>query len=871
MRATRTLLTAALVSAAVLIPAETSTVAQAAPATEPAATSSLTDGVGLDVVASGLSLAVDLAAPAGDDRLFVVEKTGRIRIVEDGVKLSTPFIDLSGPVRSSANEQGLLGLAFSPDYAEDGLFYVYYTADAGNGDTTVAEYSVSGNPNIADAGSGRILFTRDQPFTNHNGGSLQFGPDGYLYVSLGDGGGGGDPGNNGQNKNTLLGTILRIDPATGDAAPGNPFIGEPGADRIWAWGLRNPWRTSFDAVTGDMFIGDVGQGAIEEVDIIPAGVGGLNFGWDMYEGSNCYTSPCSPAGMTFPVFEYPHGNSGTRCGPSGGSITGGYVYRGNELPWLRGHYFYADWCLSELGSFRMKQGRPVNHIDWTKTLSIPGFITAFGVDGHGELYFLAQGNVYKFVSERNPDCDFNGDGYGDVAVGVPGESHSGFAAAGVVMEFVGSSGPLDPSTGTSFRQGSGGLANQPGAGDRFGEVLSCGDFNGDGYGDLAVGNEVDEGVHVLYGSAGGLRGAGSDFWTQENLGVGTTQGGEGGDRFGTALAAGDLNRDGYDDLTVGASEDCDAGNACGGSVTAVFGSGSGLSAVDAQLIHQDTLGIRDSAESGDAFGYSVAVGDIDGDGYGDVVAGVPGQDVGGKGSAGAVHVIFGRASGVGTRDVLVHRDSPGIRGGPAANARFGHSVATGVFNNDGFDDLAIGIFRSGGAVQVIYGNATGPSKRDAVYSQGKNGIPGTRESGDGFGQALATGDANGDGIDELAIGVSGEKHHGAADAGLFIVIPGSAGGLDSGSVSRWHQGLAGIKGEVAADDQFGAALRFVDTRGDGRLDLIVGSPQTEGGGEVALFPGIATGLSKNGDQLWSQDTPGVYGTTEPNDHFGGGL
>lgn len=861
MPAKRTLLIAALLSITILVPAGSS--AAAAPG--------LTDGVALEVVASGLSLAVDLAAPPGDDRLFIVEKQGRIRIVENGTLLATPFLDIRGPVLSSANEQGLLGLAFPPDYADSGLFYVYYTSDAGNGDTAVAEYSVSANPNVADAGSGRILLTRDQPYTNHNGGSLQIGPDGYLYVGLGDGGGGGDPGENGQDKSSLLGAILRLDPATGKAAPGNPFIGKAGADKIWAWGLRNPWRFSFDAATGDMFIGDVGQGRVEEVDVIPAGVGGLNLGWDAYEGSDCYEGPCSPDGLTFPVHEYNH-RSGGICGSSGGSITGGYVYRGNELPWLRGHYFYADWCLGELASFRMRGNRAVEHIDWTQTLSIPGYITSFGVDGFGELYFLAQGKVYKFVSERNPDCDFNGDGYADVGVGVPGESHSGAPGAGVVMEFAGGPVPLAPDDDVLWRQGAGGVAGSPGADESFGEALACGDFNGDDIADLAVGvpGESGGGVHVLYGSAGGLTGAGSDFWTQSNLGVGTRLA---GDEFGAALAAGDVNRDGYDDLAVGAPGDAEAGPVGSGSFTIIYGTENGLVSAGAAIVHQDRKGILGRARAGDRFAHAIAIGDIDGDGHADVVAGIPGESVSGSSGAGAVSVVFGKAAALGRRDKLVHRASPGIKGVPADAAGFGIAVATGAFDNDGFDDIAIGVTGTDevGAVQVVYGGPGGPSVRDQVFRQGAAGIGGSREPGDRFASVLATGDADGDGYDELAIGVPGENLSGKADVGTVAVVPGGKTGLDPSGYVGWRQSKPGVRGAPAAGDAYGAALRFVDTRGDGRLDLLIGSPQDRGGGQVALLPGKAGGLSAAGDLLWSQDTAGVQDSSEPGDHFGGAL
>jgi glucose/arabinose dehydrogenase len=843
-------------------------VAMLVPATAADAAPTLTDGVALEVVASGLSLAVDLTAPPGDDRLFVVEKVGRIRIIENGVVLAQPFLDIRGPVLSAANEQGLLGLAFPPDYASSGLFYVYYTSDAGNGDSTVAEYSVGANRNVADAGSGRILLTADQPFTNHNGGAIQIGPDGYLYVALGDGGSGGDPRGNGQNKSTLLGAILRLDPATGAAAPGNPFIGTAGADEIWAWGLRNPWRFSFDPATGDMFIADVGQSEIEEIDVLPAGVGGTNFGWNTYEGSDCYNGPCAGAGLAFPVHEYRH-RSGGVCG---GSITGGYVYRGNELPWLRGHYFYADWCHSDdLKSFRMRGGRAVDHIDWGAALAVPGFITSFGTDGFGELYFLAQGKVYKFVSERNPECDFNGDGFADIAVGAPGESHSAAASAGLVQEFRGSSGPFDPADDRTWRQNRGGLGGTPGAGDLFGSALACGDFNADGFWDLAVGvpGEGAGSIQTLYGSAAGLSADQSDHWTQATLGVGDAVV---GDRFGAALASGDFNRDGYADLAIGAPDDGEAGPSASGSVTAVFGGPGGLSPTGAILLHQDSPSIRGVAAAGDQLGASVASGDIDGDGYFDIVAGAPGDTVSGKARAGSVAVVFGKRLGIGPRDFRLTRDSPGIKGRSRAGARWGVAVATGSFDGDGFDDIAIGVEGRNrtGAVQVIFGNGAG-LRRDGIYREGSAGTPGVAEAGDRFGAALAAGDSDGDGYDELAVGVPGESHSRRIRAGMVVVFAGSRTGLAHHDPGRFHQNTSGIKGVAGVDDEFGAALRFLDTRGDGRVDLVVGAPGDNIGGQVALIPGKVGGLSPAGDALWSQDTPGVGGIAETGDRFGAAL
>ncbi|NJL95643.1 MAG: PQQ-dependent sugar dehydrogenase [Anaerolineae bacterium] len=285
---------------------------------------------------------------AGDARLFVVEKAGRILILEGGQVRSVPFLDIEARVTSSGSEQGLLSLAFPPDYATSGLFYVYYNTGPA-GDSVVARYRVSAaDPNQADPASETRILEVPQPFPNHNGGLLKFGPDGYLYIGLGDGGSAGDPQNHGQDPATLLGTLLRLDVSDPSVPyripPDNPFVDDPTrAPEIWAYGLRNPWRFSFDRATGHLFIGDVGQGGWEEINHQVAGSpGGENYGWNLYEGDERFADRAAPPGaeLVFPVATYAHGNlldpRRAHC-----SVTGGYVYRGAALPELQGTYFTA--------------------------------------------------------------------------------------------------------------------------------------------------------------------------------------------------------------------------------------------------------------------------------------------------------------------------------------------------------------------------------------------------------------------------------------------------------------------------------------------------------------------------------------------------
>ncbi|MBN2405881.1 MAG: cell wall-binding repeat-containing protein [Coriobacteriia bacterium] len=340
------------------------------------------------------------SANDGSGRLFILEKGGKVRVVRDGALLGAPFLDISALV-STESERGLLGIAFPPDFASKQYFYVDYTNLAGN--TVVARYSVSASdPDRASPSSGQQLLTVSQPYSNHNGGQLAFGPDGYLYVGLGDGGGTGDPAANAQNPSSLLGKILRIDPENtapsgGYAVPAdNPYVGVAGyRPEIWALGLRNPWRFSFDALTGDLWIADVGQNAWEEIDFQGAGSsGGENYGWDFYEGTHPYpadSTPYSTVGLTFPVYEYNHATGGH-------SVTGGYVYRGSAYPAFEGLYFFSDF---EWG--RIWAMDPLDHS--TKLLlDDTSLWTTFGADEAGEIYIAdyVSGLVYRLADGAQP-------------------------------------------------------------------------------------------------------------------------------------------------------------------------------------------------------------------------------------------------------------------------------------------------------------------------------------------------------------------------------------------------------------------------------------------------------------------------------------
>ena len=341
------------------------------------------------------------SARDGSNRLFVVEQTGKIHVFENSpsVTVSSVFLDLSGRITRSdirGDEEGLLGLAFHPDYESNGYFFVDYTADSPRR-TVVSRFSVDADDSdVADPSSEKIILQVAQPYANHNGGQLQFGPDGYLYIAMGDGGGAGDPQGNAQNRSTLLGAILRIDTDTGDPGlnysipEGNPFAGntEGYREEIYAYGLRNPWRFSFDNATGDLWAADVGQNTIEEIDTIEAGG---NYGWNIKEGTSCYSpaTGCNSSGLIDPVFEYDHS--------LGRSVTGGFVYRGQSTFALFGLYIYADYISGRIWSLNYSVGAVVENRELFDTNL---FISSFGIDDQNELYFLAfDGKVYTIQQE----------------------------------------------------------------------------------------------------------------------------------------------------------------------------------------------------------------------------------------------------------------------------------------------------------------------------------------------------------------------------------------------------------------------------------------------------------------------------------------
>ena len=485
--------------------------------------------------------------------------------------------------------------------------------------------------------------------------------------------------------------------------------------------------------------------------------------------------------------------------------------------------------------------------------------------------------------------DFNGDGRTDLATGVPNEGIGTILGAGAVNVIYGTGSGLSATNDQIWHQDMAGIQGGSEQFDHFGSAVAAGDFNNDGFDDLAIGVRNESinaiagagAVNVIYGSGSGLTAANDQIWHQNTAGV--LGGSEAGDQFGSALVAADFDNDGFDDLAIGVPNESIGTIAGAGAVNVLYGTSAGLSAAGDQLWHQANGAVLGGSEANDHMGLALTAGDFNNDRFYDLVIGVPNESIGNIAGAGAVNVLYGTATGLlATNDQIWHQNSSGILGGSEVDDNFGASLTIGDFNRDRFDDLAIGVpsesigsIADAGAVNIIYGSGSGlTSANDQIWHQNSSGILGGSEANDSFAATLTAGDYDNDGFDDLAIGVPIESIGSILGAGAVNVIYGSNSRLGASGNQIWHQNSPGIAGGSEADDQFGASLTSGKFSGGSFMGIAAGVRNESigaipGAGAVNVIYGSGSGLSSANDQIWHQNVPGIEGAAEANDGFGG--
>ena len=776
-------------------------------------------------------------------------------------------------------EGGLMGLVVDPDFDQNRRFYTCHTTNA---DVEVVAWRMNNGYTAATRVDDPLIDGIDRTSGRHSGCRLRFGWEGYLWVATGDAALGSTP----QDLESLAGKVLRVDPETGAGHPKNPFVGRAGDDRIYSYGHRNPQGLDRRPCTKQMWSGEHGPGTDDEINLLRRGG---NYGWD----------PVSPGNPNFYNENVPMTDTSLPGPQRQAKWASGFpTVALSGIGWIRG----ADWGAwdgelagatlknQELMIFEFGNRDRLLDVDIPSELDSSFVGSGFGrlrtaVTGpDGALYVASDGarSIIRVTPDAGPtpgDQDINGDGFDDLVVGAPGKDIGARNGAGGVTALYGGAESIRPNAnGSEFRS----QANLKGAsaqgGDAAGSSIAYGDIDGDGLTDIVIGapgervngNNNSGAIHIVCGRTAGVEGRSSMTLSQTGSVAGVPQA---NDSWGEAVAIGDFDGDGYDDIAVGAPGETLSGATSAGAVTILYGTPAGTTSENSAVFNQASGG--GSRSAGNRFGASLATGDFDGDGRDDLAVGAPGTSVSGVGNAGAVTVFYGTATGLSANgaDRFDQTNAPGDNG---AGDGFGTTLASGDFNDDNRADLAIGSpsedigsTSNAGGVAVLYGASGGLSTSGAeLFTQG-GGISGASETGDQLGAALEAGDFDGDGNDDLAIGSPGEN----TSRGRVVILEGNFAGLD---FAQAFSAAGPVAGKPQNGDRFGAALRSGDYDNDGNDDLAIGVPGENAGGRadtgaVVVMDGSASGLARDDSRAFTQASRGVAGVRAANDLWGFAL